>query len=91
MGAQIQVQDRSALIQGVDHLTGATVKACDLRAGAAIVIAGLAAKGETKVEDIQYIERGYQNIVGKLRALGADIVCVDEPDEPEHMPNWITA
>jgi len=91
MGAQIQVQDRSALIQGVDRLTGATVKACDLRAGAAIVIAGLAAQGETKVENIQYIERGYQNIVGKLRALGADIRCVDEPDEPEAMPAWITA
>ncbi len=91
MGAQIQVQDRTALIQGVPHLTGATVKACDLRAGAAIVIAGLAAQGETQVEDIQYIERGYQNIVGKLRALGADIRCIDEPDEPDAMPAWITA
>ena len=91
MGAQIQVQDRTALIQGVGHLTGATVKACDLRAGAAIVIAGLAAQGETRVEDIQYIERGYQNIVGKLRALGADIRCIDEPDEPDAIPNWNTA
>ena len=91
MGAQIQVQDRTALIQGVDHLTGSTVKACDLRAGAAIVIAGLAAQGETKVEDIQYIERGYQNIVGKLQALGADIRCIDEPDEPDAMPGWISA
>ena len=91
MGAQIQVQDRMALVQGVDHLTGAAVKACDLRAGAAIVIAGLAARGETKVEDIRFIERGYQNIVGKLRALGADIRCIDEPDEPDAVSSWITA
>ena len=91
MCAQIQVQDRMALIQGRDHLTGAAVKACDLRAGAAIVIAGLAARGETKVEDIRFIERGYQNIVGKLRALGADIRCIDEPDEPDAASEWITA
>jgi UDP-N-acetylglucosamine 1-carboxyvinyltransferase len=83
MGAQIEVRDRTAIIQGVSHLTGADVRACDLRAGAAIVIAGLAAEGVTRVEDIQYIERGYQNIVGKLRALGADIRYVDEPDLPE--------
>ena len=91
MGAQIQVQDRTALIQGINHLTGATVKACDLRAGAAIVIAGLAAEGVTRVEDIKFIERGYQNIVGKLQALGADIRCVDEPDEADAVPSWITA
>ena len=90
MGAQVQVQDRVALIQGVPHLTGATVKACDLRAGAAIVIAGLAAEGATYVEDIRFIERGYQNIVGKLQALGADIQCVDVPDEPEELrDDWI--
>jgi UDP-N-acetylglucosamine 1-carboxyvinyltransferase len=83
MGAQIEVRDRTAIIQGVDHLTGANVRACDLRAGAAIVIAGLAAQGVTQVEDIQFIERGYQNIVGKLRALGADIRWVDDPDQPE--------
>ncbi len=86
MGACIQVEDRTAFIQGVPYLTGATVKACDLRAGAAIVIAGLAAHGVTRVEDIQYIERGYQNIVGKLQALGADIRWVDEPDEPNAAP-----
>ncbi len=86
MGACIQVEDRTAFIQGVPYLTGATVKACDLRAGAAIVIAGLAAHGVTRVEDIQYIERGYQNIVGKLQALGADIRWVDEPDEPDAAP-----
>ena len=86
MGANIHVEDHTAFIEGVDHLTGATVKACDLRAGAAIVIAGLAAQGVTQVEDIQFIERGYQNIVGKLQALGADIRVVNEPDEPAAAP-----
>ena len=83
MGADIQVEDQSAFIQGVDQLTGAVVKACDLRAGAAVVIAGLAAQGTTTVEDISYIERGYQNLVGKCRALGADITCIDEPEESD--------
>ncbi len=91
MGASIQVEDQSAFIQGVDGLSGAVVKACDLRAGAAMVIAGLAAQGTTVIEDISYIERGYQNLVGKFRALGADIVCVDEPDLPNGQPaaDWI--
>lgn len=82
MGAQIQVDGRTAVIEGVAGLTGAPVAACDLRAGAAMVIAGLCAAGETQVEDIHYIERGYENFVGKLRTLGADIVLVDEPEEP---------
>ena len=60
---------------------GAPVAACDLRAGAAMVIAGLMAEGATEVEDIHYIERGYENFVGKLSALGADIALVDVPDE----------
>ncbi len=89
MGAQVQVDGRTAFIQGIDHLSGATVRSCDLRGGAAVVIAGLAAKGTTRVEDIQFIERGYQDIVGKLRALGADISCVDEPEEPVIRPSWI--
>lgn len=80
MGAQIQVDGKTAIIEGVDHLTGAVVTSCDLRAGAAVVIAGLCAVGVTTVEDIQYIERGYQDIVGKLRSLGADIAMVSEPD-----------
>lgn len=90
MGAQIQVENQAAFIQGVSHLTGASVKACDLRAGAAIVIAALSAQGTTRVEDIQFIERGYENLVGKFQALGADIRCVDEPDEPEtrNQPRW---
>ena len=83
MGARIEVEDQSAFLQGVDHLTGAVVRSCDLRAGAAMVIAGLAAEGETVVEDIVYIERGYQDVVGKFRSLGADIRCVDEPDLAE--------
>ncbi len=57
------------------------MQACDLRAGAAMVIAGLCANGETVVEDVHYIERGYENFVGKLRALGADISVVDFPDD----------
>ena len=82
MGAQIDVDDRTARIHGVEKLTGALVKACDLRAGAAVVLAGLAAEGVTSVEDITFIERGYHNIVGKFRALGADIQYVFTPDEP---------
>ena len=82
MGAQVQVDGRTAVIEGVSRLSGAPVAACDLRAGAAMVIAGLCAEGTTYVEDIHYIERGYENFVGKLRSLGADIALVSEPDEP---------
>ena len=73
MGANIQVDGKIAVIEGVDHLTGVTVKATDLRAGAAMVIAGLIASGETVVEKIEYVDRGYENIVEKLTKLGADI------------------
>ena len=72
-GADITVEGTTAVIQGVSELSGATVKATDLRAGAALVIAGLMANGTTVVEDIYHIERGYENIDDKLRALGADI------------------
>ena len=82
MGAQIQVDGNVAVIEGGHPLTGAPVAACDLRAGAAMVIAGLCADGMTEVEDVHYIERGYENFVGKLRSLGADIVCISDPDEP---------
>ncbi len=81
MSAQIQVDGKTAVIEGVEELTGALVTACDLRAGAAMVIAGLSAKGVTTVEDVHFIERGYEDIVGKLRRLGADIVLVSEPDD----------
>ena len=81
MGAKIQVDGKVAVIEGVSKLTGAPVKASDLRAGAALVIAGLAAEGTTEIEEIGYIERGYEDLVEKLRRLGADIarVSVEEP------------
>ena len=81
MGAQIQVDGKVAVIEGVDHLTGAPVCACDLRAGAAMVIAGLAARGRTEVDHIYHIERGYEDIVGKLSNLGANFHLEVEPDE----------
>ena len=62
-----------AVIEGVTQLMGAPVKAYDLRAGAAMVIAGLTALGTTEIEDIDYIDRGYEDVVGKFRELGADI------------------
>ena len=71
MGANIQVSGKTAIITGVEKLTGTTVCAHDLRAGAALVIAGLAAEGTTFVEDIHFVERGYENIIDKLTALGA--------------------
>ena len=83
MGAAVTVDGRVAVVEGVETLRGASVNACDLRAGAAMVIAGLCARGVTLVEDIQFIERGYENFVGKLRLLGADIRIIDEPDGTE--------
>ena len=73
MGACIKVEGNSAIIDGVNKLTGARVSAPDLRAGAALVIAGLAAEGITIVDDIVYIQRGYENFEEKLRSLGAEI------------------
>ena len=83
MGAEIQVDSRVAVIEGGAKLTGAVVQACDLRAGAAMVIAGMCASGTTVVEDIHFIERGYENFVGKLKALGAEIEVVDFPDDSD--------
>ena len=83
MGANIQVDDKTAVVEGVDHLTGAPIQAYDLRAGAALVIAALAAQGQSEISNVQYIERGYEDIVSQLRALGADIRAVDEPEESE--------
>ena len=80
LGARIQVDGKMAVLEGVDHFTGAPVQAPDLRAGAARVIAALAAHGTTEISHVQYIERGYEDIVGKLRAVGADISMVDEPE-----------
>ena len=81
MGAQIQVDGKVAVIEGVDKLTGAPMQACDLRAGAAMVIAGLAAQGVTEIDHVYYIERGYEDIVRKLSGVGADIRVVITPDE----------
>ncbi len=78
MGANISIQGKTALVSGVPGLTGATVCAHDLRAGAALVIAGLAADGTTFVEHIHFIERGYEDLIGKLTALGADIRRVED-------------
>ncbi len=73
MGAQVEVNERTATFQGVSALTGVPVRAMDLRAGAAMIVAGLAAQGVTEIDDIRYIQRGYEDIVEKLQRLGADI------------------
>ncbi len=78
MGAKIKVEGRSAVIEGTDKLMGATVRATDLRAGAALVLAGLVAEGTTEITDIEHIDRGYMNFDEKLRKLGADIVRVED-------------
>ena len=76
MGCNIKVEGNTAVITGVGRLTGAEVTAPDLRAGAALVIAGLMAEGKTTIDDIKYIERGYEDFDVKMRALGADMVKV---------------
>ena len=73
-GAKIKVEGRMAIIEGVERLTGAKVAATDLRAGAALVLAGLRAEGETIISNVKYIDRGYEAIEQKLSALGADVV-----------------
>jgi UDP-N-acetylglucosamine 1-carboxyvinyltransferase len=81
MGASIRVTGRTAIIEGVSCLSGAPLKAGDLRAGAALVIAGLCASGESVIEGVSYIERGYEKLVDKLNSLGADIRSIYVPDE----------
>ena len=81
MGANIKVEGNTAIIDGVEKLSGARVSAPDLRAGAALVIAGLAAEGITIVDDIVYIQRGYENFEHKLRSLGAEIERVSSEKE----------
>lgn len=81
MGAKISVDGKSSFIEGVDTLKGAPVIANDLRAGAAMVIAGLMATGTTEIEEIHHIQRGYDNIIEKLRSLGADIELRTVPDD----------
>jgi UDP-N-acetylglucosamine 1-carboxyvinyltransferase len=78
LGADIEIEGPSAIIKGGRPLSGAEVMASDLRASAALVIAGLAASGSTKVNRVYHIDRGYENLDGKLRKLGADIRRVRE-------------
>lgn len=80
LGANVQVEGKAAIITGIPELKGAPVRADDLRAGAAMVIAGLIARGETEIEDIHHIDRGYEDLVEKLTALGACIDRVTIPD-----------
>ena len=74
MGANITIEGRTAIIQGVDKLNGAIIETKDLRGGAALVIASLAAQGESKISGVNYLERGYENFVQKLQLLGAKII-----------------
>lgn len=83
MNAQIKVEGRTAVVQGNAKLKGAKVAATDLRAGAALILAGLVAHGETEISGIYHIDRGYVGIVNKLRALGADIERVDGTKQPK--------
>lgn len=84
MGAEISVNGKIAVIEGVKELIGAPVKATDLRAGAAMIIAALAARGTTYIEDIQHIERGYEEVVEKFASLGADIKRIYSDDPMVH-------
>lgn len=78
MGAKITIEGKTAVVKGVRKLYGATVKASDLRGGAALVMAGIAARGNTKIENIEYILRGYDKFDQKLRNLGVDIQLIKE-------------
>lgn len=81
LGANIRVEGNTAIIEGVSGYSGANIKAPDLRAGAALVVAGLAAEGVTVIDDIQYIERGYEDFPEKLRGLGAQVEIVTDERE----------
>jgi UDP-N-acetylglucosamine 1-carboxyvinyltransferase len=78
MGANIKIEGRSAIIEGCSKLTGAQVKATDLRSGAALILAGLVAEGTTEITDIDHIDRGYSRVDDKLRSLGANIIRTEE-------------
>ena len=77
MGADIRTDSHHAVVRGVPRLLGTTVAASDIRAGAALVVAALAAEGETSIDGAHHVDRGYEDLVGKLRTLGADIVRLD--------------
>ena len=78
MGADITVNGKMAMVSGPKNLKGTIVRAPDLRGGAALVIAALMAEGDTVIQDVQFIDRGYDNIVGKLQSVGAKIVRVED-------------
>jgi len=86
MGAKIQVDGKVAVIEGVEGLSGAPVHACDLRAGAAMIVAGLSARGTTTIDGVHHIERGYETIVEKLANVGADIKVLHISDEEVVQP-----
>jgi len=93
MNANIKIQSRTAIVEGNAKLVGTKVQATDLRAGAALILAGLAAEGETEVTGLQHIDRGYVDLVGKLKQLGADIERVDSNTETsldDLQPLWIS-
>ena len=81
MGAQITASGKQSIFEGVDELFGAPVMATDLRAGAALIIAGCAANGKTEIYNLNHIDRGYENIEQKFRNLGAHIKRVQENEE----------
>lgn len=84
MGANVSIDGRVCVVEGVDKLTGAPVRATDLRAGAALVVAGLMADGTTEISGVKYIDRGYDHIEGKLKSVGADIHREKMTDEEEY-------
>ena len=85
MGANIKVESNVAVINGVERLMGADVSAPDLRAGAALVLAGLAAEGHTVVDETKYILRGYERFDEKLRGLGADIEQAEDEEDVKRL------
>lgn len=91
MGVQVQVDGKVAVFEGVDALTPAKLRACDLRAGAAMVIAGLCAEGVTTVDEIHHIERGYENLIEKITSLGGDIRLIEVPDDEPQVSEVHTA
>ena len=86
MGADIKVDGKVAVIEGPTVFSAAPVKAVDLRAGAAMIIAGLVADGKTEIDNIRHIQRGYENIVEKLSGAGADIRLVKVIDDSDSVP-----
>ena len=78
MGADVEINGRMATIHGIKHFRGAEVSATDLRAGAAMILAGLAAEGKTTIDGVRYIDRGYEDVEEKFRSMGADITRIRE-------------